>query len=116
MTLGFQARFALHSWRSLRPSSVSRHLLSASWAETQGHLPCKVHCTSVAIFCACVWQDLVLCAHTVTGTNTYLVGSGAKRILIDTGEGKPEYLEGLAQACSEQGAGRKTCLFAARRL
>jgi hypothetical protein len=35
------------------------------------------------------------------GTNTYLVGSGKKRILIDTGEGKPDYIQGLADACKE---------------
>ena len=33
------------------------------------------------------------------------MGTGKKRILIDTGEGKSEYLEGLAAAC-EQGVGR----------
>lgn len=35
------------------------------------------------------------------GTNTYLVGSGREKILIDTGEGQPEWAENIAQVIDE---------------
>jgi len=37
------------------------------------------------------------------GTNTYLVGTGRERILLDTGDGRPEYLPVLAQALERAG-------------
>lgn len=52
-----------------------------------------------------VWSKRVVVAlgqnpglFTGPGTNTYLVGTGRKRILLDTGQGLPAYLPVLAQA------------------
>lgn len=39
------------------------------------------------------------------GTNTYLVGTGASRILIDTGEGKPEWIERITKHLAENHLG-----------
>lgn len=38
------------------------------------------------------------------GTNTYLVGTGPRRILLDTGQGKAEYLPVLERALAAAGA------------
>lgn len=40
---------------------------------------------------------------TLQGTNTYIVGTGQQRTLIDTGEGKPQYKRALERACGELG-------------
>lgn len=37
------------------------------------------------------------------GTNTYLVGTGRERILLDTGDGRADYLPVLERALDEQG-------------
>jgi len=40
---------------------------------------------------------------TLQGTNTYLIGSGQKRILVDTGEKNvTEYTENLGRALDEE--------------
>jgi len=57
-----------------------------------------------------VWSPRVVTAlgqnpslFTGPGTNTYLVGTGRERILLDTGQGIPAYLPVLAQALERAG-------------
>jgi len=57
-----------------------------------------------------VWSSRVVVAlgqnpglFTGPGTNTYLVGSGSERILVDTGQGVPAYLPVLEQALARAG-------------
>ncbi len=59
-----------------------------------------------------VWSDRVSVAlgqnpsaFTGPGTNTYLVGTGVDRILLDTGQGIPEYLPVLRGALERLGCG-----------
>ena len=56
------------------------------------------------------WSDRVVVAlgqnpsvFTGPGTNTYLIGTGRQRILLDTGGGEPEYLGVLERAMDESG-------------
>jgi ribonuclease/clavin/mitogillin len=56
------------------------------------------------------WSDRVVVAlgknpslFTGPGTNTFLIGTGRRRILLDTGGGKPEYLDVLERAMQEAG-------------
>ncbi|MBW2291517.1 MAG: MBL fold metallo-hydrolase, partial [Deltaproteobacteria bacterium] len=57
-----------------------------------------------------VWSERVVVAlgqnpsaFTGPGTNTYLVGTGPRRILLDTGSGHEEYLPILEQALERAG-------------
>jgi glyoxylase-like metal-dependent hydrolase (beta-lactamase superfamily II) len=56
------------------------------------------------------WSDRVVVAlgknpsiFTGPGTNTFLIGTGKRRILLDTGSGVPEYLDVLERAMEEAG-------------
>lgn len=42
-------------------------------------------------------------SHTLQGTNTYILGTGPRRLLIDTGEGRPGYSALIAEALKEAG-------------
>lgn len=59
-----------------------------------------------------LWSERVVVAlgqnpglFTGPGTNTYLVGTGPERILLDTGQGRPEYLPVLEQALARVNCG-----------
>ncbi|CAK8996995.1 Endoribonuclease LACTB2 (Beta-lactamase-like protein 2) [Durusdinium trenchii] len=47
---------------------------------------------------------------TLTGTNTYLVGTGSKRILFDTGDGLPVFVEHLRAAFDRTGCTGLECI------
>jgi ribonuclease/clavin/mitogillin len=60
-----------------------------------------------------VWSERVVVAlgqnpgvFTGPGTNTYLVGTGRERVLLDTGQGLPAYLPVLEQALARAGGVR----------
>jgi glyoxylase-like metal-dependent hydrolase (beta-lactamase superfamily II) len=48
---------------------------------------------------------------TLQGTNTYLIGTGRDRLLIDTGEGKPSWISALKKTLAEEGATVTTALI-----
>ncbi len=48
---------------------------------------------------------------TLQGTNTYLLGSGTRRILIDAGEGKPAWAASLREVLEAEGATVDTLLL-----
>ncbi|KAK0713801.1 metallo-beta-lactamase superfamily protein [Lasiosphaeria miniovina] len=48
---------------------------------------------------------------TLQGTNTYLVGTGPKRLLVDTGEGKPSWIAAIKRTVEEEKASISSVLI-----
>lgn len=48
---------------------------------------------------------------TYSGTNTYLLGRGPKRILLDTAQGVPQWATSLEKVLKDQSTGISTCLL-----
>jgi ribonuclease/clavin/mitogillin len=48
---------------------------------------------------------------TLQGTNTYLLGTGPERLLVDTGEGKPSWISALKRTLAEEKASVTTTLI-----
>lgn len=48
---------------------------------------------------------------TLQGTNTYLIGSGPKRLLIDTGEGKQAWADKLKEVLASENATLEACIL-----
>ncbi|KAI5863581.1 Metallo-hydrolase/oxidoreductase [Durotheca rogersii] len=48
---------------------------------------------------------------TLQGTNTYLVGTGSKRLLVDTGEGKPSWIAALKRTLESERATIQSALI-----
>jgi endoribonuclease LACTB2 len=48
---------------------------------------------------------------TLQGTNTYLLGTGPSRLLIDTGEGKPSWIAAVKRTLQEEGVTVQTALI-----
>lgn len=48
---------------------------------------------------------------TLQGTNTYLLGTGSKRLLIDTGEGKPSWIAAVKRTLDEEKASVASALI-----
>lgn len=48
---------------------------------------------------------------TLQGTNTYLLGTGPQRILIDTGEGRPAWIASLKETLDKENATVETALI-----
>lgn len=48
---------------------------------------------------------------TLQGTNTYLLGTGHSRILVDTGEGRPSWIQSLKETLSQENATVKAAVI-----
>lgn len=83
------------------PGKVSRRhsqrLVGHEWADTKPYsLPYKVRMHTAIPYALRTANN--------PGTNTYLIGRGHQRILIDTGEGKPTWATRLQSVLSEEKA------------
>jgi ribonuclease/clavin/mitogillin len=103
-----QARFTIiQASRSLQAHPLFTHRKSSSMASSLPDLP-SITRLSPSIVRITGGNPSKF---TLQGTNTYLVGTGAKRILIDTGEGKPVWADRLRQVLRDENASIGTVLL-----
>ena len=89
------------------PSALSLLISSSKMATELVHLP-EVERLSPAVIRILAGNPN---KYTLQGTNTYLVGTGKERLLVDTGQGIPSWKAALKRTLDEEGATISTAVI-----